>query len=38
MQAEQMQPRMQNDTASGLTTRKSIGEEQATMCLPMPSG
>lgn len=29
MQAEQMQPRMQNDTASGLTTRKSIGEEQA---------
>ena len=29
MQAEQMQPRMQNDTASGQTTRKSIGEEQA---------
>lgn len=29
MQAEQMQPIMQNDTASGLTTRKSIGEEQA---------
>ena len=29
MQAEQMQPRMQIDTASGLTTRKSIGEEQA---------
>ena len=29
MQAEQMQPRMQNEQASGLTARKAIGEEQA---------
>ena len=29
MQTEQMQTTMQNDTASGLTTRKAIGEEQA---------
>ena len=29
MQTEQMQTAMQNDTASGLTARKAIGEEQA---------
>ena len=29
MQEEQMQPRMQNEQASGLTARKAIGEEQA---------
>ena len=29
MQTEQMQTTMQNDTASGLTARKAIGEEQA---------
>ncbi len=29
MQTEQMQTTMQNDTASGLTARKPIGEEQA---------
>lgn len=29
MQTEQMQKTMQNDTASGLTARKPIGEEQA---------
>lgn len=29
MQAEQMQPRMQNEQASGLMARKAIGEEQA---------
>lgn len=29
MQTEQMQTTMQNDTASGLTVRKAIGEEQA---------
>ena len=29
MQTEQTRPNMQNDTASGLTARKAIGEEQA---------